>query len=151
MRRLFVGLLVLLGLSLTGPARAQDSPAIVRVGAYINDVQQLDLQSHSYTVDMYMWFRWCGEDMDPSRTFEFLSSFELWGHILTYETEEPEPRPGGCFYQGLRNQGKFNTKLSLADYPFDDQEVTVELETPRRTTRSSATCPTTARSRGTLK
>ena len=128
MRQLVVVLLVLLGLSLTSAARAQDSPTVVRVGAYINDVQQLDLQSHSYTVDMYIWFRWCGEDMDPSRTFEFLNSFELWGHILTYETEEPEPRPGGCFYQGLRNQGKFNTKLPLADYPFDEQRLTVELE-----------------------
>ncbi|HYM63425.1 MAG TPA: hypothetical protein VES61_01985, partial [Gaiellaceae bacterium] len=60
--------------------------------------------------------------------FEFLNSFELWGHILTYETEEPETRPGGCFYQGLRNQGKFNTKLPLADYPFDEQRLSVELE-----------------------
>jgi hypothetical protein len=127
-RRLLAGLILLLGLVLPGLARAQESPTIVRVGAYINDVQQLDLQSHSYAVDMYLWFRWCDKDLDPSRTFEFLNSFELWGHILTYETEAPEPRPNGCFYQGLRNQGKFNTKLPLADYPFDEQELTVELE-----------------------
>lgn len=125
MRRLFASLIVLIAVSLPGVARGQESPTIVRVGAYINDVQQLDLQSHGYTV---MWFRWCDKDMDPSRTFEFLNSFELWGHILTYETEEPEPSPDGCFYQGLRNQGKFNTKLPLADYPFDEQRLTVELE-----------------------
>ena len=50
----------------------------------INDIQQLDLQSHSYTVDMYMWFKWRDPEIDPSRSFEFLNAFELWGHITTY-------------------------------------------------------------------
>jgi hypothetical protein len=128
MRRMLASLVALIALTMPAVAGAQDEPIEVRVGAYINDVQQLDLQSHSYAVDMYLWFQWCDEDIDPSRSFEFLNSFELWGHILTYETEKPEPRPGGCFYQALRNQGKFNTKLPLADYPFDEQHLTVELE-----------------------
>ena len=128
MRRLLTSLIVLIGLAMPGVAAAQEEPTVVRVGAYINDVQQLDLQSHSYAVDMYLWFEWCDEEIDPSRTFEFLNSFELWGHILTYETSKPEPRPGGCFYQAMRNQGKFNTKLPLADYPFDEQLLAVELE-----------------------
>jgi hypothetical protein len=41
MRRLFLGLLVLLGLSLPGVARAQDRPTVVRAGAYINDVARV--------------------------------------------------------------------------------------------------------------
>jgi hypothetical protein len=40
-----------------------------------------------------------------------MNAFELWGHILTYETEEPEKLPDGTLYQVLRNQGKFNAKL----------------------------------------
>jgi len=36
--------------------------------------------------------------------------------------------PAVVFIQGLRNQGKFNTKLPLADYPFDEQRLTVELD-----------------------
>ena len=35
-----------------------DPPAEVRIGGLINDIQQLDLQSHSYNVDMYIWFKW---------------------------------------------------------------------------------------------
>jgi hypothetical protein len=27
------------------------------------------------------------------RSFELMNAFELWGHILTYETEEPEKVP----------------------------------------------------------
>ena len=127
MKRLLLGFLLLVAW-MPATSHAQDAPVTVRVGGYINDVQQLDLQSHSYAVDMYLWFRWCDEEIDPSRTFEFLNSFELWGHILTYETEEPEKTPDGCFYQGMRNQGKFNTKLPLADYPFDTQHLSVEFE-----------------------
>lgn len=55
---------------------------------------------------MYLWFEWCDDSIDPSRTLEFLNSYELWGHILTHETEEPGKRRDGCFYQALRNQGR---------------------------------------------
>ncbi len=103
-------------------------PDVVRVGALINDVQQLDLQSHSYNVDMYMWFKWENPKIDPSRSFEFLNAFEFWGHILTYETPEPERLPDGSYYQVLRNQGKFNTKLPLERYPFDTQHLTLVFE-----------------------
>jgi hypothetical protein len=106
-----------------GPARD-----IVRVGVLINDIQQLDLQSHSYNVDMYVWFKWRNPDIDPSRSFEFLNAFELWGHILTYETPKPEVLPDGTYYQVVRNQGKFNTKLPLERYPFDTQHLRVLIE-----------------------
>jgi hypothetical protein len=108
---------------------AQDSkPTEVRVGALVNDIQQLDLQSHSYNVDLYMWFKWKNPDIDPSRSFEFMNAFELWGHILTYETEEPEKLPDGSLYQVIRNQGKFNAKLPLGRYPFDTQDLVVAIE-----------------------
>ena len=110
-------------------ASAQDSkPTKVRVGVLINDIQQLDLQSHSYNVDLYMWFKWRNPDIDPSRSFEFMNAFELWGHILTYESDEPETLPGGWQYQVLRNQGKFNAKLPLGRYPFDTQDLVVAIE-----------------------
>ena len=126
---------VLAVLAIVSPAAAQEpakqdagSVDVVRVGALVNDIQQLDLQSHSYSVDMYMWFKWRNPEIDPSRSFEFLNAFELWGHILTYETSEPERLPDGSYYQVIRNQGKFNTKLPLEDYPFDTQHLRVAIE-----------------------
>ncbi len=105
-----------------------DEPAVVRVGALINDIQQLDLQSHSYNVDMYIWFKWDDPNIDPARSFEFLNAFEFWGHILTYETGKPQVLPDGSYYQVMRNQGKFNTKLPLERYPFDTQHLVVAIE-----------------------
>jgi hypothetical protein len=109
-------------------AGSQAAPDIVRVGALVNDIQQLDLQSHSYNVDMYIWFKWDNPKIDPSRSFEFLNSFELWGHITSYETAKPQVLPDGSLYQVLRNQGKFNTKLPLERYPFDSQNLLMEFE-----------------------
>jgi len=106
----------------------EDGPDVVRVGALINDVQQLDLQSHSYNVDMYMWFKWDDPEINPARSFEFLNAFEFWGHIISYETSTPEKLPDGSYLQVFRNQGKFNTKLPLEKYPFDTQHLTVEIE-----------------------
>ena len=110
------------------PAHAQDDPKVVRVGVLVNDIQQLDLQSHSYNVDMYMWFKWKDPDIDPSRSFEFLNAFELWGHTLTYDSTKPERLADGSYYQVLRNQGKFNTKLPLGRYPFDTQHLRIAIE-----------------------
>ena len=109
-------------------AHAQDDPKVVRVGVLVNDIQQLDLQSHSYNVDMYMWFKWKDRDIDPSRSFEFLNAFELWGHTLTYDSTKPERLADGSYYQVLRNQGKFNTKLPLGRYPFDTQHLRIAIE-----------------------
>jgi hypothetical protein len=132
MRRVFVAA-ALAAISLSagadGAAAQEDNrPSVVRVGVLVNDIQQLDLQSHSYNVDMYMWFKWRNPDIDPSRSFEFLNAFELWGHILTYESDEPERLRDGSYYQVLRNQGKFNAKLPLGRYPFDTQHLVVSLE-----------------------
>jgi hypothetical protein len=107
---------------------AQKKPDVVRVGALINDIQQLELSTHSYNVDMYMWFRWKDPDRDPSNTFEFMNAFELWGHILTHETGTPQRLPNGDYLKVVRNQGKFNAKLPLGKYPFDTQNLLVEME-----------------------
>ena len=45
------------------------------MGGLINDIQQLDLQSHSYDVDMYIWFKWKNPDINPAKSFEFVNAF----------------------------------------------------------------------------
>ena len=111
-----------------GASGSAAKPAVVRVGALLNDIQQLELQTHSYSVDMYFWFKWRDPKLNPPRSYEFLNAYELWGHITTYETAEPERLPDGSYYQVLRVQGKFNAKLPLQEYPFDTQHLLVEIE-----------------------
>ena len=112
----------------TPAGKVPPKAAVVRVGALINDIQQIDLQSHSYNVDMYFWFKWKDPGITPPNSFEFMNAFQLWGHILTYTTNEPQRLPDGSYYQVLRNQGQFNTKLPLGRYPFDTQHLRVQIE-----------------------
>jgi hypothetical protein len=119
---------IALALAPSASAQSDDGPEEVRVGALINDIQQLDLQTHSYAVDIYIWFKWDDPDIDPSRTFEFLNPFELWGHIRKYAGVKPEVLPTGEQYSVVHVQGKFNAKLPLERYPFDTQNLVVALE-----------------------
>ncbi len=98
-------------------------PDRVRVGAYVNNIQNLDLKTHTYEFDAYIWFKWCSPEMNPAETMEFLNPSELWGLVVTPTYEEPEEFEDGTRYQVVRIQGKFNTKMPLYDYPFDLQSI----------------------------
>lgn len=100
----------------------------VIVGAYINDIHELDFRTHSYAADLYVWFRWRDKDRDPSKSLEFMNRFAPDDHVRDQIYEEPKELPDGTFYSILRNQGQFVTKLRLENYPFDRQELRIELE-----------------------
>jgi hypothetical protein len=103
-------------------------PREVIVGVYVNDIQQLDLQTHSYVMDFYVWLRWTDPEANPSATLEYMNPYQLWGHIPTPLYEEPQDLPDGSKYMAIRYQGQFNSKLPLEKYPFDNQNLIVEFE-----------------------
>ncbi len=100
----------------------------VTVGMYINDVQAIDLRTHSYGVDFYLWFRWQGEDWNPVDGYELMNTFDPEGHVETLLYDEPQPQPDGSFYQIIRHQGLFSAKFPVNRYPFDSQSLLVVIE-----------------------
>lgn len=59
---------------LPAPANADPGPDQVIVGAFINDIQQLDLAAGSFTMDLYVWMRWRGDRNDPTDSIEVMNS-----------------------------------------------------------------------------
>jgi hypothetical protein len=100
----------------------------VRVGAYLNDVQTIDLKLHSYAVDLYLWFRWTHPGLDPASSFEFTNASDSWGHVRTPNWEVAKELPDGSFYQVVHVQGRFSRKFLLYNYPFDRQTIEVAFE-----------------------
>jgi hypothetical protein len=100
----------------------------VTVGAYINNIQSVDLREHSYAVDVYIWFRWSDPELAPHETMEVVNPCELWGHVRNAVYEQPVTLPDGQFYQVVRIQGKFTRKFFFNNYPFDRQQLTIEFE-----------------------
>jgi hypothetical protein len=109
-------------------AQAPANPAKVAVGAYINDIQELDFKTNSYAVDLYVWFRWKPSDLDPSKTMEFMNRYDPNDHERDELYDKPKEMPDGSLYAIVRNQGRFSTKFQLGDYPFDTQFLTVVME-----------------------
>lgn len=126
--------ILVLGALLAGPPQATPAappvphPIPVTVGAYVNDIQNVDVKTHSYNLDVYIWFRWREPSIKPGSTFEFMNPYETWGHVKTGQNDEPEKLPNGEYYQEVRTQGRFRTKFDLTSYPFDRQVLLVELE-----------------------
>lgn len=111
---------------LAAPARAE--PDKVYVGAYVNDIQQIDLHADSYRLDFYVWFRWKNPDIDPSHTAEFMNAFSPDEHVRTFLYDKPQKMPDGSLYAVVREQGQFSAKFPLHQYPFDRQELVIAME-----------------------
>lgn len=110
------------------PSKEITEHQTVYVGAYLNDVQTIDLKLHTYAIDLYMWFRWKSPDIDPATSFEFTNANESWGHVRTPNWETPQVMPDGSFYQVVHVQGRFSRKFLLYNYPFDRQTIEVSFE-----------------------
>ena len=104
------------------------SPAQVIVGAYINDIQEIDFKANNYVVDLYVWFRWKASDLDPSKTMEFMNRYASDDNVREALYDEPKEMPDGSLYSIIRYQGRFATKFPLEKYPFDTQSLRVMME-----------------------
>ncbi|TFG85461.1 MAG: hypothetical protein E4H18_05440, partial [Hyphomicrobiales bacterium] len=136
-------LIVLALIVVGGSASAQDAPRAVMeaietapapkpeqviVGAYINDIQQLDFKTNNYVIDLYVWFRWNSPDIDPSKSMEFMNRFASDNNRRDELIDAPEKMPDGSLYSIIRYQGLFAAKFPLESYPFDRQELKVIME-----------------------
>lgn len=125
----WIGLLaVLVVLMSIGFRSAAAAPEKVLVGAYINDIQQLDFKTNNYTIDLYVWFRWRDPALHPAKTMEFMNRYASDDNLRQALLEDPEVMPDGSLYSIIRYQGRFSTKFDLQDYPFDTQGLSVVME-----------------------
>ena len=105
-----------------------ETPEKVAIGVHLNDIQSIDLKTHSYAMDFYVWFRWKNPELDPATSMEIANPIEQWGLMVTPLYEEPEALEDGTLYQVLRVQGTFSKKLPLYNYPFDRQTLAIIIE-----------------------
>jgi hypothetical protein len=127
------------GLVDTATPRSQPSsplpvPRPVYVGIYLNQVPSLDLESNRYIADFYLWFRWQGDDIDPSSTYEFMNAVESWDLLRApiYVDDDgnavPDDLGDGWRYQVFHVQGHFGHPFDVRAYPFDSQDIVIVLE-----------------------
>ncbi len=109
-------------------AAPRQGPEQVIVGAYINDIQDVDFKANNYIVDFYIWFRWRAPELDPSKTMEFMNRYASGDNVRERLYDKPMEMPDGSLYNVIRYQGRFSTKFPLENYPFDRQHLIVVIE-----------------------
>lgn len=109
-------------------ADAAPQPTKVYTGVYVNDIQDVNLETDTYTVDFYIWMRWNNPKVDPSAKIDLMNSYDSWGTVATPASEKPVRLKDGSMYRLIHYQGKFNNKFPLTKYPFDLQDLTVQIE-----------------------
>lgn len=145
-------LLGLIASAMATPAHAEEAaPQQVIVGAYINDIQELDTERGTYTIDFYMWFRWKDPQVDPTDSIEVMNSNAMENTTSSATggvsgrpfPSEPRVMPDGSKYQGFRYQGVFSKNMDLHRFPFDIQRLNVLLEDVNQDNRQLEFVPDT--------
>lgn len=126
------------------PATAAPRADQVFVGAYIKDVQDIDVTGENFTIDVYLWLRWTNPNINPPATLEPMNS-NGFQNTTTSSTggvtpkmlyDAPVDLPDGSKYMLMRYQGVFSRKLMLQDYPFDSQTLRVVFKDERSDVRT---------------
>ena len=96
-------------------------PERLTVGAYLINIGKIDLQTGSYDLDFYFWLSTLNPDIDFTKekpTFDFMNSMNA-----RIEPNRIEPN-----YYEARVKGTFLKNMDFRNYPFDTQQVTIEVE-----------------------
>jgi hypothetical protein len=96
---------------------SQGTASEVIVGAWLINIEKVDLPANSYTLDFYLWFRFNATEVDPEK-FEFINGKPTSVDKI-YEEEG---------YLEYRVRGVFVKTFDFSRFPFETHELTVELE-----------------------
>jgi hypothetical protein len=106
----------------------EPAPDEVIIGAYIENIQGLDLSTNSFMADLYVWMRWQNPDIAPYKSLEIMNPYETWALAATPLMEEPISQPDGSLYYSIRYQGGFNSAFELSKFPFGEQILYIQFE-----------------------
>jgi len=101
----------------------------VYVGAFVNDLQDVDLENGTYFVDFYIWMKWKGsKEINPAENVDIINSFDSWGTVVRPLAVDQKTLSDGSQYRVSHFQGRYNTVLPLQKYPFSVESLRVILE-----------------------
>ncbi len=133
-------------------AQAPSKPQEVRVGVYLMNLYDLNMDEHSFYADFYLWFKWKGS-IDPTE-IEFVNSIEKWSMAREQSGDSSNlTLKDGTNYRIFRIEGRFFHSFSLNRFPLDRHMLDIQIESPEHSADSLVYLPDTngAGVRNTLK
>ena len=93
----------------------------VEVGIWLVNVEKVDLAASSFKLDFYLWF-----NFDPTQVnLTDVKEFEFINGAPTKYEIAAEPEEG---YLEYRVRGDFIKTFDFTDYPFENQDLSIQLE-----------------------
>lgn len=105
---------------------ANKAPTVVDVGIFLNNVPSVMLKERKFQVDFNLWFRWTGDAVNPTESFEVVG-----GHIDLKE-ELAKKKVGNVNYGLYKVVATINYNFDLAKYPLDDHALKIQIEDVKR-------------------
>lgn len=98
------------------------SPQQVDAGAYILRLMNVSPKDGSFEVDMWIWFRWQGGDIDPVNTFELANG------IISNREVLPTTLDGEMNYSSARVQATIYQDFDVHRFPMDNHVLQIAIE-----------------------
>ena len=111
-------------------------PLEVTVGAYINQILEINFAEDYFVIDMWLWFRWepsapgqfnfATEKNYPLETFEITNGQILQRSGQLTETKNADGRP--FTYQNVRVVAKITQRFNMRPYPAENHSLEILVE-----------------------
>jgi hypothetical protein len=109
---------------LASPPGQEGNPVDVRVGVYVNQIPEFSLRNFSWTADLFVWFQWTGNMLDPGESFQFID-----GNIVQKE-KISDSVDGETHYSRYHVVADFNQFFDVARFPLNQFILTIGIIDP---------------------
>ncbi|MFF8407501.1 hypothetical protein ACF06P_38445 [Streptomyces sp. NPDC015684] len=103
----------------TAPAAA---PPTCQVGAYVTDLYGLDVSPRTINADFWLWSVCPSADLDATRRLEFINATQV------SQSDRSVEKVGDQYWSQVKVSGTFRQQFDLSEYPFDKQDVQIQVE-----------------------
>ena len=97
---------------------------VVYTGIDFNKVGRLDFKTNTFSADFFLWMRYSGDDVPTHINFPGLVKPEDFNFEAPLEASDDD----GLHYRLYRIIGEFRASYDLHSYPFDTQDLRVQLQ-----------------------
>ncbi|ROP48061.1 hypothetical protein, partial [Streptomyces sp. PanSC9] len=118
------------------PARPRRGAPTCQVGAYVTDLYGLDVSPRTINADFWLWSVCPSADLDATRRLEFINATQV------SQSDRSVEKVGDQYWSQVKVSGTFRQQFHLSEYPFDKQDVQIQVEDSQLNAPSSPTSPT---------
>jgi hypothetical protein len=103
-------------------SQAQAQPDTVKIGAFINDIYDINLAEKSFSTQFWVWFNYTNPELKPLETLEIPNA-----KTVDYSLDFVEKKDG-ILWASKKAHAVIKKDWDIRRFPFDEQRLTIELE-----------------------